>query len=463
MGLYYKTTLAREGRQTRKSLILILLFLAYLGCGWDNPLFPTVSASIRYPAGRGDWVTTSPEKEGMDGDALHYLMQQIQSGDYGPVHDILIVHNGKLVWEKYFRGHRQSTLHTLQSETKSVTSLLIGIALAQKKISSLDAKLLDLLPRRYQKIANLDEQKRSITLEHILSMTAGFDWDESSYPYTDRRNYRNQMRRSRDDIRFVLDKPMAWEPGTRFAYNSGCSMLLSVILKEKTGLYADEFARRYLFEPLRFKNYRWQKNRQGYPDTSGGLYLRPRDIAKLGLLMLHGGEWNGLQIVPAEWVRQSVQPFRLNAGLRIRYGYQWWLAGPALQLDACDQGYCMKGYQGQYLLILPDKQLVVVSNAWGSNEEQERALFMGVLAAVVSPADKTLIVKRQSAKTDTGAGLFPGQAASVLGKDIAGLVKSYDPGVESAAGRLPNLIPDRGKSSLNRRKVNEKARIDAPR
>jgi CubicO group peptidase (beta-lactamase class C family) len=258
------------------------------------------------------------------------------------VRSVLIVRNGYLVIEAYFYPHRQSTVRGILSCSKSFLSALVGIAIEEGYIESLDQKVLDFFPDRT--IANDDSRKQAMTLEHLLTMRCGLDWPESSVSYSSSGNILRQMFDSGDWVQFVLDRPMAAEPGTTFNYSTGASHLLSAVLEKATGMRLGIFARTYLFEPLAISSARWSSGPEGVGFGGGGLHIRSRDMAKFGYLYLEGGVWNGQQVVPADWVEASVAgPY---------YGYQWWRLG--------NGGYAALGYKGQRIVVLPNLEMVVV-------------------------------------------------------------------------------------------------------
>lgn len=256
----------------------------------------------------------------MDPALLEQMMALID--EQGFAYDsVLVVRHGTIVFEAYRNGYDQDTKHHLQSTTKSFSSMLIGIALHEGFLSSVDQKLVDLLPNHT--IANMDARKQRITLEHLLTMSDGMDWHELDYPYTDARNTLGQMWASTDAVQHILDRPMAREPGEAWAYNSGTSILLGGILEEATGRDVLGFAHEYLFDPLGIDDVQWDRAPGGHYHTDGGLYLTPRDMARFGYLMLHGGTWDGQEIVSPDWVARSTEShYQASAGQG--YGYQWW-------------------------------------------------------------------------------------------------------------------------------------------
>jgi CubicO group peptidase (beta-lactamase class C family) len=339
------------------------------------------------------WIVASPAGHGMDESALSALDAEFASGKHGYIDGMLVVREGRIVYEKsYARDYdtpfkavrqppgiynyydpewhpyyKRGGLHTMQSVTKSVTSAAIGIAVGRGELPGVDVKILPYFSEL--RIANLDDRKRAITLRDLLTMTAGFEWDEDSTPYTDPGNPAAQMEASEDWIQFAIDRPMAHEPGRVFAYSSGVSQLLARIMWKATGRPVDEYAAEHLFKPLGIAEYYWKRTPLGVPDTEGGLYLTARDLAKIGHLYLNDGEWEGRKVLPAGWVRESLTPSSAPPGggeTGFRYGYQWWL----IPRDGSAGGFAFAalGYGGQRLLILPELDLVAVFTGWNVYE-----------------------------------------------------------------------------------------------
>jgi CubicO group peptidase (beta-lactamase class C family) len=286
------------------------------------------------------WRICTPEEQGMDSALLEQMLDAISDRQLN-VHGVVVVRNGYIVAETYFPPYDQDTRHEIYSCTKSFISALIGIAIGEGYIEGIDQPVLSLFPDRT--FANLDPRKEAMTLEHLLTMTSGLDWEEGMPIYV-------EMVRSGDWVRFVLDKPMVAEPGSEFNYCSGCSHLMSAIIQETAGMNTLDFAQSRLFEPLGITNVHWESDPAGIPNGGWGLHITPRDMAKLGYLCLNDGIWDGRQIVPAEWVRASVQD---KIETEVEYGYQWWVL-PAL--DA----YAARGLNGQAIFVIPDLDIVAV-------------------------------------------------------------------------------------------------------
>jgi CubicO group peptidase (beta-lactamase class C family) len=270
-----------------------------------------------------------------------------------PLDSYIVVRHGYIVYEDYPSSYGIDTLHILHSVTKSFTSALIGIAIEEGYISNVEESVVSFFSDRT--IANLDDRKQRMTVRHLLNMQAGLQWNEWTFPYSDMRNDLRQMVFSPDCIQFVLDRLMTNEPGTLWIYNTGASHLLAGIIHETTGQIPLAFAFDHLFGPLGITRAFWTLDRNGLNYGGSELHLRPRDMAKFGLLYLNDGEWDGTQIVPAEWVDQSqlseAQPF-----VGVGYGHQWWKQ----QSMGTFEG---RGLYNQWIIVHPEYDLVIVQTA----------------------------------------------------------------------------------------------------
>jgi CubicO group peptidase (beta-lactamase class C family) len=270
------------------------------------------------------------------------------------LHSLLVVRNNYLVFEKYYQGYNSTTANNVQSITKSVVSILTGIALREMLIDSLQLRLIEVLPEYFS--ANSDPRIENMTLKNLLTMRSGFEWDDTGDIFW-------QWRASSDWVRFLLSLPLEYNPGAGFRYNSAVSHLMSVILTKSAGQSTYQFAEKVLYEPLRISCEQWNKDPQGYNIGGFDSYYTPRALAKIGALYLGGGLYNGRQIVPSEWVEESLHKYSTltstwGAVENIGYGYFWWLGTIG--------GYSMffaLGYGGQYIAVFPDLNLLVVTTA----------------------------------------------------------------------------------------------------
>jgi CubicO group peptidase (beta-lactamase class C family) len=344
------------------------------------------------PEETGDgWEISSLDAEGVDHKRVKELIRNILNRRFENIHSVLLVKNGKLILEEYFYGYDRDKKHQLRSATKSVTSILVGIAKDQKMIKSVDQKLYEFFPE-YEEI-DWSAPKNKITLKHVLTMAAGLDWNEWTYPDSDTRSSIYGMVRSDDWIEFVLKRETVQLPGEIFNYSSGLSLVLGAILKNKTGLYANEYAEKYLFGPLGISEFSWQQGPNGMVYTSGGsggLWLRPRDMAKIGLLFINKGNWKGQQIVSTEWVNESTKP-HVNAFFAgSEYCYQWWRGEKAFGNRTIGVFYAA-GRGGQYIFVCPSLDLVAVftSKVYGNPLGVARPQVMmtdHIIPAMLSPS-----------------------------------------------------------------------------
>ena len=262
------------------------------------------------------------------------------------VDNVTIIRHGYKVYDQSLGAYQADTPHLLYSCTKSVVSAAVGIAIDQGLISSVDVPLTSLFPDR--EIQNLDHRKQAITLQDLLSMSSGFDCRDS-YLY----NWEglDEMMASDDWTQHVLDLPMAHAPGTYFEYCNGVSNLLSAAVQHASGTKTSLFAEEYLFSPIGIEDYFWEEDPDGVTYGFSELYLKPADMARIGYLYLHHGEWETEQVISSDWVTASTTT-QTPANLQDGYGYQWWID---------DAGYFMAlGHRGQFIFVLPELDMVVV-------------------------------------------------------------------------------------------------------
>jgi CubicO group peptidase (beta-lactamase class C family) len=296
------------------------------------------------------WAESTPEAQGMDSAALAKL---VDFGAANAMDSLLVTRHGRLVAEAYYAPFRAGLPHRVNSTTKGVIGTLTGMAIQDGLIASLDEPVLKFFPER--SVENVDARKKAMTLGHLLNMTSGLDWKEKlddSVPDT-----MLQMNRSRDWQGFVLDRPMAQAPGGSFNYNSGNTHLVSAVLAMKTGGSTLAYAQRRLFQPLDIRDVRWLKDPQGIEIGGWGLYLQPRDMAKIGYLYLRKGQWHERQLLPAAWVEQVFKAsvdmgFGTTPGFR--YANGWWTIPEK-------HAYMAVGFNRQLIIVLPEVDVVAVA------------------------------------------------------------------------------------------------------
>lgn len=314
-------------------------------------ILASCSISITKACGESDywptegWRTSTPEEQGIDPKLLIEMLERIIT-DGVDIDSISIVRNGYLVADIYMLPADKYKKHVLHSCTKSFTSTLIGIAIDKGYITSVEQPVVDFFPER--SIRNMGELKRSITLENLLTMSSGLETKDN--PKKHGLYGLLEMRATNDWTQYVLDRPMAEPPGTRFEYGNLVSFLLTSILHKQTEVSVMGFANKHLFGPLGIKDVKWHKSPKGINTGYGDLWLTPHDMAKLGLLYLNNGFWENQQIISTSWTEKSTNG-QLSVGPSLQYGYHWWVA---------EDFYFAMGYEGQFIFVIPNKNMVVV-------------------------------------------------------------------------------------------------------
>lgn len=393
-------------RRKLPPLVATLAFLLFC-FAWADTICAQ-QAAFEWP---GDsWPVSTPADEGIDPAAIDSLHADIQAGAYGLVDHFLLIRHGRVVadyhyeqdyetiaaaydttnhqynydhpnWHPYYRDTK---LHTLQSVTKSITSAALGIAVDEGHLDGVDIPAMSLFDSYEQDLS--DARKTTMSLEDMLTMRSGIAWNEMT-SYSDADNSCIIMEASEDWIQYVLDQPMSHEPGTRFDYNSGVSVLLGKMVQVATGQRVDAWTEEKLFKPIGITDYYWKITPLGEVDTEGGLYLSTHDLARIGYLFLRGGVWEGQQVISEEWVKASTSPIvtdflpdnnRPDSG----YGYQWWVPNHDGEQATIFAG---NGYGGQFVLVAPEYDIVAVFNGWnihgGAKKSTWRALQERILPA----------------------------------------------------------------------------------
>jgi CubicO group peptidase (beta-lactamase class C family) len=291
-------------------------------------------------------------------------------------------------WHPYFHG---TDLHTMQSVTKTVTSVIIGVAMQRGDFKAgLDTPVLKYFDA--SKVKNVDNRKRRITLRDLLTMTSGMEWNDQGFDTGDPKNDTSLMEASDDWVQYAIDKPMVAAPGKAWNYNSGGSELLAHIFQKETGQDIDQYGQKYLFAPLGIKH-EWKRSYLGVVDTEGGLYLNGSDLAKIGYLYLHDGMWDGQPIVSSEWVKESLTPYFHTSddpGFKgFSYGLKWWLFKLP---DSGEYVWMARGFGAQDLMVFPNEDLIVTLAAWdilptSSGKEPMPSDFLPLAKTKTCPVD----------------------------------------------------------------------------
>jgi CubicO group peptidase (beta-lactamase class C family) len=391
----------RDGVNTLRRLGFVIVFAIAASDALAQSTSPPPSQTLPVcgaPVASDDgWAIASPESVGIDSTRLCDIAARLKASG-ADVHAVVIARHGRLVFEQYFRGYDEpwgapngqhdfdaTTKHDMRSASKSVVSLLVGIAIERKLIAGVDEPVVQFFPELAAlKTPGWD----AITLRHLLTMSSGIQWDENR-SWTDPANDEPHLGYETDPVSYVLAKPIAVPPDTIWNYNGGGTDLLGNILERVSGKPLPDFAREALFQPLDITDWEWKT----YPkndkiSAAAGLRLRPRDAAKIGQLVLDRGAWKGRQIVPAAWIAQSVAP-RFQAigyfGGLFFYGYQWWL-GRTLSDGREITWIAAMGLGGQRIFIVPDLDLVVMATSGLYSSPRQGHAEIDVLSNFIIPS-----------------------------------------------------------------------------
>jgi CubicO group peptidase (beta-lactamase class C family) len=339
-------------------------------------------------------MNAASEDAGLNAERLAALVEWLDGFPAANIHSVLVFRKGVLALEHYRTGsdqhwaealpdfvHSAATKHDLRSITKSITSLLVGIALDQGLVARIDDPIFNYLPD-YADLRT--PEKDRITLRHLLTMSAGFEWDEY-IPYSNPHNSEMQMLRSPDRCRFALAPRLVTPPGASWNYNGGCTELLSAVVSRAAGQRIDEYARQVLFGPLAIEDVEWVCYPDQIPAAASGLRLRPADLVKLGQVVLTGGTWRGKRIVSTRWIQESTTVHIGPADRLLFYGYHWWL-GRSFVHGREITWIAATGLGGQRLFIVPALDLVAVITAGHYSDPMETWLPLLILNRYVLAA-----------------------------------------------------------------------------
>ena len=359
------------------------------------------------------WARADPALLGLDPQALKLLDAEIRGGQHGNIDSMIIIRHGQVVFDQEYRWdyaeqhkdltypspppwdylnveaypfHAGTDLHSLQSVSKSVMSALIGIAIARGDLPGTESTLGELLPHRYF----ADASVKDVLLESVLTQTSGIDWEED-VSYFSLENDATASEATDDWVGYLLSKPMTIEQGTLFNYNSATSQVLSEILATATGVPTDVYAKQHLFDPIGIRDYHWNSAPEGHANASNGLFLSASDLARFTWLFARYGQWQGKQIVPADWIVRSSNswiPVYPDEPDGLGYGYQWWVyrhktkSGPRM--------YGGWGWGGQFPLIVPELDLIAVFTGWNIRDDADYAyafdlFYDRIVSSIASP------------------------------------------------------------------------------
>ena len=288
------------------------------------------------------------------------------------VESIIVFSDGKLKFEKYYNGYNGDSLHLIQSQTKSIVALLMGIAIDKGFVENENVQVASYFPEYF---SNGDKLKSRVTIRDLLTMTAGFAWEEM-IPFENPENDNAKMYRSGNWLQYSLSRPMATEPFREFKYNSGCPMIVAGIIEKATKMRLDEFADKYLFGPLSINNYSWLEDPAGFFHAGGGLRMLPADVVKIGILVLNNGKWASRQVVSEGWIRKMIRPYISTSMDSSEYGYFWWIRDLPKRENKSIMVASAEGAGGQKLYVFPDYRLVIAFTERNYTTPQVSPLFI---------------------------------------------------------------------------------------
>jgi CubicO group peptidase (beta-lactamase class C family) len=335
-----------------KPTLMLLISVLTISCLKDEPYKLPYSGFQPVDTGDG-WIISSPEEENMDSIKLDRVFRYIYREDeYFLVRSMIIVRNGKIVAEAY--PHDPDDIDQIQnvkSDTKSFTGILTCIALQNRILDSVNQKLSDVYPEYFVN----HPDKKDITIKHALTMRTGCSGELKNSGY--KRFFTD------NSIEYSLSAPWSYKPGTTFFYTDGNPQLISFAIQKRYGKPLSEFAREYLFDPLGIVDWYWQAGKDGVTFGASNLNLKPRDMAKFGQMLLQYGRWGNIRVIDSTWVREATRPHYSSNGWA--YGYYFWIY-PG------ENVYWAAGHGGQTIMVVPDKNLVVVVTAWPYVEDNEK-------------------------------------------------------------------------------------------
>jgi CubicO group peptidase (beta-lactamase class C family) len=359
------------------------------------------------------WLTSTPEEQGMDSSALAKFVA------YGGSHSfdsLLVVRHGRIVTEAYYAPYTGDVPHEIFSSTKAVTGTLLGMVYKDGLLDRLDHPMLDFFSDRH--IANVDDRKKAITIQNLLDMTPGFDWDQGIEG--GKQQTMVDMYRSSNRIQFDLDRPMAHAPGDLFNYSNGNPDLVSAVITKLTGRLAEDYANEKLFAPLGIVDWHWDRDPQGLTIGDGELFLLPRDMAKIGYLYLRHGEWEGKPLLPPGWADVLNHPLvNMHASWDSKLSYSNFI-----WVFPDKHAYMANGKDGQLITVFPDLDIVAVTTA-------RKFVKLGLLIDSISGAVKSEsalppnpnaageladAIKDAAIEKPTAIGPTPEMASSISGK-----------------------------------------------
>ncbi|AUP81025.1 serine hydrolase domain-containing protein [Flavivirga eckloniae] len=313
-----------------------------------------------------DWETDHVENVKISLDKINLLKEQINGNKYKDIHSFLIVKDEKIVFEEYYHGYHKDKRHDVASVTKSITSALVGIAIDKNYIKSTSASVSEFYKGSVYE-DKWDSIKKKIRIKDLLTMRHGLDCDDFN---NNTSGDFDAFLRSDDYINYMLDVKMIHEPDKVNAYCTGSTQLLEPVLQNSTGYSVEDFASKFLFDPIGIKSFKWEKSPKGKPAMGMGADMTPRDMARFGLLYLNRGNWKGKQVISEAWIEESLTSYGKLFDF-VDYGYMWYLEPPITVNSKQINYYVALGHGGQTVAIYPDLNMIVVITAANYNNESD--------------------------------------------------------------------------------------------
>lgn len=382
---------------------LIRLFCIFFLClateGW---------ATIKIPEKTGDgWEVASLSQKGIKAAPLVDMVEAIKRGNYTNIHSVLLIKNGKLVFEEYFNGYDRDKRHPLRSATKSIGSVLVGIAIDQGYFSGVNDPIFNYFENR---ISDWNDLSRAVTIKSLLTMTSGFECDDHGNQAF---KCEQAMHQSDDWVEFALKLPIIHPPGSHWAYNSSSLILLSEMISKSSGLSVQRFADKNLMTPLGIESFKWGFSPKGLAWLAGNAHMRPRDMAKFGQMCLMKGIWNDQRIVSENWLKKSTQ-CHSHSEYGMEYGYLWWRGKQSVK-GKIIEAFWAQGNGGQVIFVCPELDLVAVFTGGNFNSILEFQ-FSGMLINYIIPAILPGLEKRTFINPD--AQIFTALPGTYRCKDL---------------------------------------------
>ena len=327
-----------------------------------------------------EWRRAEPAEVGLDSERLAALVQALRTNAISGLHSLVVVRHGYVAVEEYFNGSSATQVHTMQSVSKSVTSLVTGIAIGEGKLAT-TSRVFDIMPA-YDTLIRGDERKRAVTVGSLLQMRSGINFYEQPYAGSPL----ERLNTSRSDwVAIALGEPMNAAPGERWQYNSGGVIALGKAVQVATGVRFVQYAREKLFTPLGITTQFWIVSPfDSVPHTGGGLNLRAMDLARIGYLVLRNGRWNNAQVVSADWLRESTRTYSTNpyqlGGFGTEYGYLWWLMAVP---GSSEKMIAASGNMNQWLFVVPRLDLVVAVTGAANQANVPQFMIENIIPSVI--------------------------------------------------------------------------------